>query len=127
MTSSRPYLIRALYDWIIDNRMTPYLLVSAEKENVDVPAEYVREGRIILNISPRAVQDLLVSNDSIEFSARFKKVSRLIHIPVSAVMAIYARENGQGMAFNEDSDGGDSPPPEQPSRANKRSHLKVVK
>jgi stringent starvation protein B len=128
MTSSRPYLIRALYDWIIDNEMTPYLLVSVNTDGVDVPKEYVREGRIILNISPKATQDLMLANESVEFHARFNGVSRLLHIPTQAVMAIYARENGQGMAFNDESDGGEPPPSDSPSsKPNKKPHLKVVK
>ena len=85
----------------------------------------LEKDRIILNVSPRAVQDLEVANEAIEFHARFNGVSRLIYVPISAVMAIYARENGQGMAFNGESDG-DHPPPETP-KSNKRPHLKVVK
>lgn len=128
MTSTRPYLIRALYDWITDNGLTPHLLVNAEQEGVEVPVEHIHEGRIVLNINPSAVQALNLSNDWIEFSARFGGQARTVRLPVVAVMAIYARENGQGMAFGNEP-GDETPPPsgsEQRSRA-KKPQLKVVK
>ncbi len=124
MTSSRPYLIRALYEWITDNGLTPHLLVNAEVASVEVPARHIHEGRIVLNINPPAVQNLQLGNDLIEFSARFGGVSRLIRIPIHAVMAIYARENGQGMAFGDESEG-DKPPPTSPN--DKKPTLRVVK
>jgi stringent starvation protein B len=131
MTSSRPYLIRALYEWILENQMTPHLLVGANHETVDVPPQHVQDGRIVLNIDPAAVQGLDLGNDRIEFSARFGGVSRQVVFPVSSVLAIYARENGHGMMFNEES--GDGPEPGSPSDSTppgaerKRPGLRVVK
>lgn len=110
MTSSRPYLIRALYDWIVDNSMTPHLLVNAERDGVEVPEEHVHEGRIVLNINPVAVQGLMLSNNLVEFSARFAGVKRTVRVPPHAVLAIYAKENGQGMAFSDETE----PPPPAP-------------
>ena len=132
MTSSRPYLIRALYDWIVDNGMTPHLLVNTELQGVDVPQEHIHDGRIVLNINPPAVRDLDMSNEFIQFNARFGGVARTIFIPPAAVLAIYARENGQGMAFGEEIDGQPPPSPtgsdaEGKSASSKKPHLKVVK
>lgn len=135
MTSSRPYLIRALYEWIADNGMTPHLLVNADKEGVQVPSGHVHEGRIMLNISPTAVQNLVMGNDEIEFNARFSGQPQFIRVPIGAALAIYSRENGQGMAFQEE-EGSDEPPPPEPGDdavvpakvpTKKRPSLKVVK
>ncbi|MBS0316866.1 MAG: ClpXP protease specificity-enhancing factor [Proteobacteria bacterium] len=97
-TSTRPYLIRALYEWCTDNGLTPYVAVLAD-ESVQVPREYVKNGEIVLNISFDATSALKLGNDFIEFKARFGGIAREIMIPVGRVIAIYARENGQGMAF----------------------------
>jgi stringent starvation protein B len=97
-TSTRPYLIRALYDWCTDNGLTPYVAVLVD-ESVQVPREYVKNGEIVLNISFDATSSLKLGNDFIEFKARFAGSAREIMVPVSRVIAIYARENGQGMAF----------------------------
>ena len=97
-TSTRPYLIRALYEWCMDNGFTPYLAVVAD-DSVQVPREFVKDGEIVLNVSPDATSGLLLGNELIEFKARFGGVAREILVPVSHVIAIYARENGQGMAF----------------------------
>lgn len=103
MTSTRPYLVRAFNDWILDNGMTPYLLVDATVDGARVPMAHVREGRIVLNIAPAAVGGLQLGVDEVTFSARFGGVAQQIRLPISAVLAIYARENGQGMFFgNED-------------------------
>jgi stringent starvation protein B len=111
MTSSRPYLLRALYEWIVDNQLTPHLLVDAMQDDVLVPVQYVEDGRIVLNISSHATHELQMSNDAVSFSARFSGVDTSVFVPMKAVMAIYARENGQGMMFaDEGEDGGDSPP-----------------
>ncbi|MBK1647799.1 ClpXP protease specificity-enhancing factor [Rhabdochromatium marinum] len=99
MKSNRPYLIRALFEWIIDNGMTPHLLVDAMHPEADVPRKFVEEGRIVLNIAPTAVKDLLLSNTMITFSARFSGVPAAVSLPPSAVLGIYARENGHGMIF----------------------------
>ncbi len=97
-TSTRPYLIRALYEWCTDNGFTPYLAVSVD-DSVQVPREYVKDGEIVLNISFDATSSLQLGNDFIEFKGRFAGTAREIMVPVSQVIAIYARENGQGMAF----------------------------
>jgi stringent starvation protein B len=97
-TSTRPYLIRALYEWCTDNGFTPYVAVLVD-DTVRVPREYVKNGEIVLNISYDATSSLKLGNDFIEFKARFAGTAREIMVPVSRVIAIYARENGQGMAF----------------------------
>lgn len=104
MTSSKPYVIRAIYDWIVDNNCTPHLLVDAEAEGVEVPQDYVTDGQIVLNVSPSAVVNLQLSNDSVSFSGRFGGVPVDITVPLDGVIGIYARENGQGMIFDEESD-----------------------
>ena len=96
--STRPYLIRALYEWCTDNGFTPYLAVSVN-ESVQVPLEFVQNGEIVLNIGLDATSSLKLGNDFIEFKARFSGTAREIMVPVEQVMAIYARENGQGMSF----------------------------
>ncbi len=97
-TSTRPYLIRALYEWCTDNGFTPYIAVLVD-ESVQVPREYVKDGEIVLNVSFDATSALKLGNDFIEFKARFAGTAREILVPISRVIAIYARENGQGMAF----------------------------
>ncbi len=110
MTPTRPYLVRAFYDWILDNGLTPYLLVDAEVDGVSVPTAHVRDGRIVLNIAPAAVTDLELGVASVRFSARFAGTPRAIYLPLASIMAIYARENGQGMFFS-DEEGGEEPRP----------------
>jgi len=102
MTSHRPYLLRALYEWIADNGMTPHLLVDATRAHVQVPTHAVKDGKIVLNVAERAVAGLQMTNEVISFSARFGGVSHAVSVPVGAVLAIYARETGQGMALPED-------------------------
>ena len=97
-TSTRPYLIRALYEWCTDNGFTPYVAVSVN-DSVQVPREYVKDGEIVLNISFDATSSLVLGNDYIEFKGRFAGTAREILVPVNQVIAIYAKENGQGMAF----------------------------
>lgn len=125
LTSSQPYLLRAIYEWIIDNELTPYLLVDASNDAVHVPQQYVENGKIVLNIAPRAVDNLELSNDHVLFNARFAGKPMQVNFPIESVLAIYAKENGQGMVFNEGHDGGDEPPPGKP-RPRKPS-LKLVK
>lgn len=132
MTSNRPYLVRAMYDWICDNGLTPYLLVDAHQPGVRVPTHAVKDGQIVLNVAMRAVSDLELGNDRIRFHARFGGVSQQVDAPVVAVLAIYAQENGQGMMFPvETRDGQAPPPPEPPSEpekpARKGPALRVVK
>lgn len=98
-TPTRPYLARAIYEWICDNQLTPYLLVDATQPYTEVPQQFVKDGQIVLNLAPHAVHQLQMSNESISFSARFGGVSKDIYIPISAVLGIYARENGQGLFF----------------------------
>jgi stringent starvation protein B len=128
MTPSRPYLIRALYEWIIDNGQTPYILVNAEHEQVVVPQQFVEGGKIVLNITPSAVQNLELGNHFVELDARFSGTPMHVTVPVESVLAIYARENGKGMVFT-DEDGGDEPPPDDGSSEDKtkRPQLRVVK
>lgn len=110
--SRRPYLIRALYEWVLDNDCTPHLLVAADAPGVDVPRQFVTdEGRITLNVSPSAVRGLKLGNDWIMFSARFSGRNCEISIPPGAVLALYARENGEGMLFGEV----EAPPQPQPA------------
>lgn len=97
-TSTRPYLIRALHEWCTDNGLTPYIAVLAD-DSVQVPREYVQNGEIVLNVSFDATSALQLGNEFIEFKARFAGVPREIMVPIDRVLAIYARENGQGMAF----------------------------
>ena len=100
LTPTRPYLARAIYEWICDNQLTPYLLVDATQPHTDVPQQFVKDGQIVLNIVPHAVHPLLLRNDAITFSARFGGVSKDIYVPIQAVLGIYARENGQGLFFD---------------------------
>ena len=102
MTSSRPYLIRALYEWLVDNQLTPHLLVDVERENVNVPMAFVEGGRIVLNVAPSAVRDLDLGNEAITFSARFGGQPHAVYVPPAAVLGVYARENGQGMRVLEE-------------------------
>lgn len=102
MTSSRPYIVRALYEWILDNDCTPYILVNALAENVQVPQQYVKNGQIVLNVSPVAVVDLSLTNDAMQFNGRFGGKPMDVYVPMDAVMGIYSRENGQGMIFDFD-------------------------
>lgn len=109
MTSSRPYVVRALYEWIVENSCTPYILVNAFGEGVEVPQEHVRDGQIVLNISPIAVSDLHLGNESLNFEGRFGGIPKIVSVPMNAVCGIYAKENGQGMIFDPE-----SAPPEPP-------------
>jgi stringent starvation protein B len=134
MTSNRPYLIRALYEWLVDNQLTPYLLVDTADKRVQVPKEYVEDGRIVLNIKPSAVQGLELGNEWISFSARFGGVSQEVMVPPGAVLGIYGKENGQGMLFPDEEfeDSGrydEEPEPPGPGSdgSGKRPSLKIVK
>ncbi len=128
MLPSQPYLLRAIYEWIVDNDMTPYVLVNARNDDVHVPVQYIDNGKIVLNIAPRAVSSLELGNDAIIFSARFSGSPTNVSFPVSAVMAIYAKENGQGMVFNEsENDGGDDDSKASSGNKPKKPSLKLVK
>ena len=99
VSPKRPYLLRAYYDWLVDNNFTPYLVVDATYLGVNVPVEYVKDGQIVLNLSANATGNLQLTNDFIQFNARIKGVSRELYIPMGAALAIYARENGDGVMF----------------------------
>lgn len=140
MTSTRPYLIRAFYEWIVDNNCTPHIVVNADVDGIDVPREYISSGQIVFNIAMSAVQDLVLGNDIISFQARFKGIARKVLIPISSIVGIYTGENGRGMVFNDEDV---EPPPEEEitpkkdtagskskgssKRGGKPSHLTVVK
>lgn len=132
MTSSRPYMIRALYEWIIDNTCTPHILVDAHVEGVSVPQQHVnKDGQIILNIAPSALKDLFIGLEGISFSARFGGVPFNIFIPCGAVLGIYARENGQGMMFEPEINPRSPSPEPKPTGSGearqKRPGLRIVK
>ena len=130
MTSNRPYLIRAMYDWIVDNDFTPYLLVNSDFPGVEVPQEHVNGGRIVLNISPKACRGLHLENDRILFTTRFGGQATQIFVSPAAVLAIYAKENGRGMEFGEEYDGEGVPPPAAAAPQTKKRNkpaLKLVK
>ncbi len=128
MIPLKPYLIRALYDWIVDNGLTPYLLVDALRDGVRVPRQYVQEGKIVLNISPKAVRQLLIEKDGISFEARFGGNPYFVEVPVGAVLAIYARETGKGMIFDSEEEPEPPKPPQEKGPPRKGPpHLKVVK
>lgn len=112
MTPSRPYLLRGIYEWLVDNDQTPYLLVDAEAKNVQVPVEHVQDGKIILNISPTATRDLLLGTENVTFSARFGGKPMLVNVPISSALALYSKENGRGMMFPDEQSMDDPEPPE---------------
>ena len=124
MTSLKPYLIRAIYDWIVNNQLTPHLLVNADNDDAVLPMSFIEDGKIVLNIRPEAVQDLSLGNENIHFNARFGGKPLHVIAPLHTVMAIYAKENGKGMVFDQDDDEPPSPPEKvQQSKPN----LRVVK
>ncbi len=128
LPSTKPYLIRAIYEWCVDGGMTPHLAVQVDA-HTDVPSAFVKDGQIILNIGPEAVRNLHIGNDAITFGGRFNGVSHDLYVPVAAVIGIYARENGQGLAFEAQ----ESPPPApsegggEPPAPHGKPHLRVVK
>lgn len=128
MISTKPYLIRAIHDWAHDNNFTPQILVDATMEGVQVPTAYVADGQIVLNIADQAVEMLEMGNNSLSFAARFNGTSYQIDVPVESVLAIFARENGQGIFFK-DPDGSPGPGEKREKVAEKsaRPNLKVVK
>ena len=121
MNSSRPYLVRALYEWILDNDCTPYILVNAMAPGVEVPQEHVKDGQIILNIAPAAVHNLLIQNEAIDFDGRFAGIPQRIFVPMDAVMGIYAKENGQGMIFEAAAPQPDPPKTTAPEKGKEQS------
>lgn len=99
MTPRRPYLLRAHYEWLLDNDLTPHLVVDVTAPNINVPMEFARDGQIVLNVAPRAVGNFEITNENVSFNARFGGVPRQVYVPMAAIMAVYARENGAGMMF----------------------------
>jgi stringent starvation protein B len=108
MSSRRPYLVRAMHGWISDNLQTPHLIVDANAVDLQIPREFVQDGKIILNISLSATQNLLIGNERIEFNARFGGKPQRVVVPLPALLGIYARESGQGIIFADE----DAPPPQ---------------
>ena len=127
MTSSRPYLLRAMYEWIVDNGMTPYILVDTKNDQVIIPRQFEEDGKIVLNLGPTAVQSLNLGIEAVNFDARFDGTSMDVMVPIEFILAIYTRENGQGMMFADE----DLPPPGDGSQDDaskqKPPHLRVVK
>lgn len=131
-TSNRSYLLNAIYDWIVDNGGTPHVVIFADNPEVIVPQQYVDNGKIVLNISPTASQELLIDTDGMSFSARFGGKPFSIYSPIGAVIALYASENNEGISFDPEDDlPGGSPPPKSTKKTKKkpakRPTLKVVK
>lgn len=143
MKARRPYLLRAIHEWITDSLCTPHLVVDADFADVEVPRQYVKDGKIVLNVSWNATANLRLGNDEVTFSGRFGGVSMSVRVPIAAVLAIYARETGQGMIFPDEEGGpagtdptspedpprppqGDGPAP-KPAPTGGRARLKVVK
>lgn len=137
MTKKRPYLLRAMHEWILDNDMTPHIVIDAAHEGLVAPPGHDSDGKLVLNISPTATRGLVLGNDLVTFEARFGGVARQLEVPVDAVLGIYARENGHGMIFSEEEPpagpegpsgpsgpGADKP---SPSKERRRPALKVVK
>lgn len=127
LTSSQPYLLRAIYEWIVDNSLTPYILVDANQEDVQVPLQFVEDGKIVLNIAPRAVSNLQLTNEQVLFNARFSGQPMQVNLPMPAVLAIYAKENGQGMVFNESHEPTDPDPSDPKPTDPDRPKLHLVK
>ncbi len=131
--SRRPYLLRAMHEWIIDSAHTPHVIVDALKEGVEVPTAYIKDGKIVLNLSPSATQRLQLRNDWIEFDARFAGVVHHVRVPMYAVLGVYARETGEGMVFSEIEKEPTPPPPTVPDKTTatsseaRRAKLTVVK
>lgn len=125
MNSLKPYLIRAVYDWIVDNELTPHLLVNAENNSGSLPSAYIEDGKILLNIRPQAVEALFLGDKTIEFNARFNGKSTPIEVTVNAVMAIYAKENGKGLVFDQEPNGSDDRPPDTQTPG--KPNLRIVK
>jgi len=125
MTSSKPYLLRALFDWIIDNDFTPHIIVDIDAAETELPVDTGQDGRLVLNISPQATRNLDLSNESVSFQARFGGVPQQVVLPMASILAIYARENGQGMMFS--GPGGEGPePPDKPGK-DEGPKLRVIK
>ncbi|QWF71158.1 ClpXP protease specificity-enhancing factor [Methylomonas paludis] len=129
MTPLKPYLIRSIYEWILDNGLTPYLLVNANFPEAVLPTDFIEDGKIVLNIRPEAVHGLALDNDEIKFNARFAGKAMAVSTPTRAVLAIFAKETGKGMFFDKEHEGEDETPPPAPVEPKKpqKPQLRVVK
>lgn len=127
MTSLKPYLIRSIYEWILDNELTPHLLVDAENPDTVLPIDFIENGQIVLNMRTEAIQDLILGNEEIQFNARFSGNPMRINVPTIAVLAIYAKENGKGMVFDLEEIDGDNTPPPLSEKKKPKPQLRVVK
>ena len=125
MTPLKPYLIRSVYEWIVDNNLTPHLLVNANTNKGNLPIDFIEDGKIVLNIRPQAVEALSLGNELIEFNARFSGKPMTITASINAILAIYAKENGKGLVFDQEGNEGDDTPPQQPPPS--KPGLRVVK
>jgi len=128
MTSTRPYLLRAFYEWISDNEMTPYILVDAEAADIGVPQQYVVDGQIVLNVGTSAVKELNTDDERLRFNARFGGTPFEVIVPIRSIKAIYAKENGKGMVFSDDDMSPLSPEPTSKApKDSKKPHLRLIK
>lgn len=137
MSPNRPYLFRAFFDWILDNQCTPHIVVNAEYKNVQVPVQFVQDGQIVLNISPSAVTQFSLDNSALSFNARFSGQPMQVYVPMGAILAIYARENGEGTVFSQESFEEpeeaptaiveEEPQPSEKPEKKKGPHLRVIK
>ncbi len=129
MTSTRPYLVRAFYDWIVDNELTPYVVLRTDLPGVKVPQQYIEDNKIVLNVSPYATDKLDIGNHRLHFQASFSGLVTEISAPIAAIIAIYANENGRGMVFGEEDDFADDDDgsPEDKPPSDGKPHLTVVK
>lgn len=125
--SKRPYLLRAMHEWMTDSGHTPHVIVDAERPGVEVPRAYVKDGKIVLNLSATAAHGLVLGNERVEFSARFAGVVHRVLLPVESILGIYARETGEGMVFSEQESGPEPPTRPTPGEETRRPQLKVVK
>lgn len=126
MSSSVPYLLRATNEWVLDNQYTPYLIVDATVDGTMVPMDYVKDGQIVLNISPTAIRDLVMANEHVMFSGRFGGIAQEIFVPIEAVLGLVAKENGEGMWFSKEN-GDQKPDPPETTPRKPAPSLKVVK
>jgi len=132
MTPNKPYLIRGLYEWLLDNDVTPYVLVDTSSEAVMIPKGIATDGKVVLNLSPSAIQQLEMTNEHLSFSARFSGVAQDVYCPMASVLAIYARENGEGMMFANDAEQGrgdaeNMANTDEAEKKTKKPGLKIVK
>ena len=127
MTSSKPYLLRALYEWILDNDTTPYILVDATYDGIVIPPGIANDGKVVLNLAPQAIKDLDITNEHVAFSTRFSGVAEDIYCPMASLLAIYARENGEGMMFPAEDNGDSTDSNSEAEDKPKGPTLKVIK